>query len=168
MKIQTTISGTVAPILSPKKKKQLKKNILSKMETLAGNLVNEKQPNIKKKLNMMAKASGRKKYNVKKSPRTPAQFETSETFGAGLSPLPDSQKKQFKKMSLTTQVFNVNDNKISKAEDSEYQIQNEVSETSPAKISLKINKKSNFEMQNKEEAKDIDQSESADISSSSI
>ena len=62
MKIQSTINGAMSPILSPKKKKIMNKVMQNKMEKMKNNILSEKEANIEEKLNRIAKASGREKF----------------------------------------------------------------------------------------------------------
>ncbi|CAI2387103.1 unnamed protein product [Moneuplotes crassus] len=65
MKIQSTISGTMAPVLSSKKRNKLNNMLQSKLQKLTTNLASEKEANIEEKLNRMARATGRDKFEYK-------------------------------------------------------------------------------------------------------
>lgn len=69
MKIQSAISGTMGPLLSSKKKKVMEGVVSEKLGQLKSNIANDKQTNLEKKLNMVAKASGRENYG-KRPPKT--------------------------------------------------------------------------------------------------
>lgn len=108
MKIQSTISGTVGPILSSKKKKLIKSVVSDKLDEIKQNIASEKEANIEKKLNMMAKASGRKQYESrKKVPRTPLNLQGSVS-SMGFQPprLSNVKDDEHKKMSFTSGMFN--------------------------------------------------------------
>lgn len=108
MKIQSTISGTVAPILSSKKKKLIKSVVSDKLDEIKQNIASEKEANIEKKLNMIAKASGRKQYeSIKKVPRTPLNLQGSvSSMGFQPPKLSNINDSEHKKMSYTTGMFN--------------------------------------------------------------
>jgi hypothetical protein len=69
IKIQTEISATLAPVLSPKKKLSMQKSVTVKLNQLKNSLVNDRQANLEIKLNTIAKESGAEKFSLR-TPKT--------------------------------------------------------------------------------------------------
>ncbi|CAI2371795.1 unnamed protein product [Moneuplotes crassus] len=70
MKIQSTISGTMGPVLSSKKQKKLNSMLQTKMQKMTSHIVSDKEANIEEKLNKIAKATGRDKFEYKQEVRS--------------------------------------------------------------------------------------------------
>jgi len=106
MKIQSSISGAITPVLSPKKKKVLEKAMSVKLEEMRNNLVSQKSAKIDKKLNMIAKASGRKNYDsIKTIGNPPKTRDGIISQGKKTSQLAEESLQDGNKMSFTTQSF---------------------------------------------------------------
>lgn len=67
MKIQSTISGTIAPVLSSKKKKLMEEITNENINSMKSSLSNPKPSQIEQKLQKLAKATGQSFYSPPKS-----------------------------------------------------------------------------------------------------
>lgn len=102
MKIQSAISGTMGPLLSSKKKKVMDGFVSEKLVQLKSNIANDKQTDLEKKLNMIAKASGRENY-IKKPPNTAMGIQGSISSFQANDP---KNQDPFSNMFKTANAFN--------------------------------------------------------------